>query len=41
MVDEGIRLSCLCRPQSDELQVVYNVKGLPGLDELRLPSQQF
>lgn len=41
MVDEGIRLSCLCRPESDELQVVYNVKGLPGLDELRLPSQQF
>mgnify|MGYP000182788154 FL=1 len=41
MVDEGIRLSCLCRPRSDELQVVYNVKHLPGLDELRLPSQQF
>lgn len=41
MVEEGIRLSCLCRPRSDELQVVYNVKGLPGLDELRLPSQQF
>ena len=41
MVAEGIRLSCLCRPRSDELQVVYNVKGLPGLDELRLPSQQF
>lgn len=41
MVDEGIRLSCLCRPRSDELQVIYNVKHLPGLDELRLPSQQF
>jgi len=41
MVEEGIRLSCLCRPQSEELQVVYNVKHLPGLDELRLPSQQF
>lgn len=41
MVEEGIRLSCLCRPRSDELQVVYNVKHLPGLDELRLPSQQF
>jgi ferredoxin len=41
MVDEGIRLSCLCRPRSDELQVVYNVKHLPGLDELRLPSQRF
>ncbi|WP_435116000.1 ferredoxin Fer [Halolamina sp. C58] len=41
MVEEGIRLSCLCRPRSDELQVVYNVKHLPGLDELRLPSQRF
>lgn len=41
MIDEGIRLSCLCRPRSDTLQVVYNVKHLPGLDELRLPSQQF
>ncbi len=41
MVDEGIRLSCLCRPRSEELQVVYNIKHLPGLDELRLPSQQF
>lgn len=41
MVEEGIRLSCLCRPRSDTLQVVYNVKHLPGLDELRLPSQRF
>lgn len=41
MVDEGIRLSCLCRPVSDELRVVYNIKQLPGLEELRLPSQQF
>lgn len=41
MVDEGIRLSCLCRPESDELKVIYNIKQLPGLDELRLPSQQF
>ena len=41
MIEEGIRLSCLCSPVSEELQVVYNVKQLPGLDELRLPSQQF
>jgi ferredoxin len=41
MVDEGIRLSCMSRPASDELKLVFNVEGLPGLEELRLPSQQF
>lgn len=41
MIEEGIRLSCLCRPRSDELRVVYNIKQLPGLEELRLPPQQF
>jgi curved DNA-binding protein CbpA len=37
MVDRGIRLSCVSEPLTDELRVVYNVKHLPGLDELRLP----
>lgn len=41
MVEEGIRLSCISKPASEELRVVFNVKELPGLDELRLPSQQF
>jgi ferredoxin len=41
MVEEGIRLSCMSRPASDELKLVFNVEGLSGLEELRLPSQQF
>ncbi|MFB6222006.1 MAG: ferredoxin Fer [Halolamina sp.] len=41
MVEEGIRLSCISEPASEELRVVFNVKGLPGLDELRLPAQRF
>lgn len=41
MVEEGIRLSCMARPATDELKLVFNVHGLPGLEELRLPSQQF
>lgn len=41
MIEEGIRLSCISEPASDELKIVFNVKELPGLDELRLPSQQF
>lgn len=41
MVDRGIRLSCISEPVSDELKVIYNIKHLPGLDDLRLPPQQF
>ncbi|WP_303659897.1 ferredoxin Fer [Haladaptatus salinisoli] len=41
MVDRGFRLSCISAPTTDEMRVVYNVKHLPGLDELRLPPQQF
>ncbi|MFC4358688.1 ferredoxin Fer [Halobium salinum] len=41
MLDAGIRLSCIGVPASDELQIIYNVKHLPGLDDLRLPPQQF
>lgn len=40
MMDYGIRLSCISVPTTDEVKVVYNVEHLPGLDELRLPSQQ-
>ena len=40
-LDRGIRLSCISAPQSPELKVVYNVKHLPGLDELRLPADRF
>lgn len=41
MLDQGIRLSCVGTPLSDELKVVYNVKHLPELDELRLPPGPF
>jgi len=41
MVDEGIRLSCVGTPTTDELEVIYNVKHLPYLDDLRLPPRPF
>ncbi len=41
LLERGIRLSCISAPTSDELKVVYNVKHLPGVDELRLPASRF
>ncbi len=41
MIDQGIRLSCMGAPVTDELQVVYNIKHLPDLDDLRLPPHPF
>ncbi|MFC7068782.1 ferredoxin Fer [Halobaculum lipolyticum] len=41
LVDDGFRLSCIGRPVTDDMQVVFNVKHLPGLDELRLPADRF
>lgn len=41
MTERGIRLSCVGRPESDELQLVYNVKHVPALDDLRLPPRPF
>jgi curved DNA-binding protein CbpA len=41
MLDRGIRLSCIGEPTTDQLQVVYNVKQLPDLDELKLPADRF
>jgi curved DNA-binding protein CbpA len=40
-IDQGIRLSCISAPTTDDTQVVFNVKHLPGLDDLRLPPRQF
>jgi ferredoxin len=39
--ERGFRLSCNGYPVSDELKVVFNVKHLPELDELRLPPGPF
>jgi len=41
LLERGIRLSCTSAPVTDELKVVYNVKHLPGVDELRLPASRF
>lgn len=40
-LDRDIRLSCVGVPVGPELRVVFNVKHLPGLDELRLPPYRF
>ncbi|MEA1929964.1 MAG: ferredoxin Fer [Euryarchaeota archaeon] len=41
LLEQGIRLSCNGRPTTDEMQVVYNVKHRPDLDDLRLPPDRF
>ena len=41
MLERGIRLSCVGAPITDDMKVVYNVKHLPDLDELRLPPRPF
>lgn len=41
MTERGIRLSCVGAPVTDDLKVVFNVKHLPDLDELRLPPGPF
>lgn len=40
-LDRDIRLSCVGAPTADGMQVVFNVKHLPDLDELRLPPYRF
>ena len=39
--EQGFRLSCNGYPVSDELKIVFNVKHVPELDELRLPPGPF
>jgi len=41
MVEQGIQLSCNAVPLSDHLQVLYNVKHIPELEELLLPPKPF
>ncbi len=41
MVERDIYLSCVGEPLTDELQIVYNIKHLPELEELRLPPGPF
>lgn len=39
LTDQGIRLSCIGSPVTEDLKVVFNVKDLPGLEELKLPPR--
>lgn len=41
MIDRGIRLSCITEPESDVVKLVYNVKHMPGVEELLLPASRF
>jgi ferredoxin len=41
MVEEGIQLSCNAVPLSDHLQILYNVKHMPELEDLLLPPKPF
>jgi len=41
MQRRGIRLSCNGMPTTDEMQVVFNLKHRPDLEELRLPPHRF
>lgn len=41
MTERGIRLSCVGEAITENMRVVYNVKHLPELDDLRLPPRPF
>jgi len=41
MTERGFRLSCVGTPVTEDTRVVYNVKHLPGLEDLRLPPHPF
>lgn len=41
MIERGIRLSCVGEAITEDMQVVFNVKHLPELDDLRLPPRPF
>ncbi len=41
LVERGIRLSCVGAPVTGSAKIVYNVKHLPDLEELRLPPHPY
>jgi ferredoxin len=41
LMERGFRLSCNATPVSPRLEVLYNVKHMPELDDLLLPPQPF
>jgi len=40
-VERGARLTCVGAPTTDEVKLVYNVRHLDFLEELRLPAERF
>lgn len=41
LTDEGIRLSCNGKPETDSLEVVYNLEERDDLADLKLPADRF
>ena len=41
LTNEGIRLSCNGKPESDSLEVVYNLEKRDDLADLKLPADRF
>ena len=41
LTNEGIRLSCNGKPESDSLEVVYNLEQRDDLADLKLPADRF
>lgn len=41
MIEDDIRLACVGAPTTEFMQVVFNVKHRPELDDLRLPPRRF
>ncbi|WP_299262128.1 ferredoxin Fer [Halorientalis sp.] len=41
MLDRGIRLSCISSPVDGDAKIVFNVKYLPGVNDLLLPASRF
>ena len=41
MLEKGFQLSCNGMPMTDELQILYNVKYVPELEDLLLPPRPF
>jgi ferredoxin len=41
LLERGIRLSCVSAPVTTDTKVVFNVKHLPGVEELLLPASRF
>lgn len=41
MIEEGVRLSCNGKPETDSLEVVYNLEKRDDLTDLKLPADRF